>query len=954
MGLLLLLLIILIAYKVYTGSGKPGTTYIDPLAQRNEEWVSFIASYKNTVKTAAEKALIARMLTDIKKQGLSAKLDIVEPAFEHEPVVSSPHTKTQTAPLHVTTAHTQPAQATLSVQEPLDNTTMLLYFGAFLFVASIGLFISFGGATGWLKTAAVALVMFVLYSSGIWLYRNKTKLKPAGLAFAGIGMSIAPLVGLAAYTYIFKDQARGVWFLTSILCMGMYLHALVTIRKPLVSYIFIFTLLSLFESGVSIINVPIYYFGWAMALTGMLLQIASLMKGFWPDLREPSRQSSQLFVPLSIIISFYLVQSQGLTQLGISLLLGGLFYGLEAFNSTAGERQNNAVASHVALLAGLVCLVFASTNNWTTTAIALVVINAVQILGLWFISKQDDLSTNYATIILVASGTSILFALENPKAILATTSSLVLFGALIWLRQKRDDAYACMALASIALPLIYGQLVASPHLSATSQTALLVAGFTIQALLFIQPIKKLGLLRVEDTGRTVLLIHLLFAAGAALFSGPWTSLALLSYLALALVVLAELDHHNEWEVIGGLVMLSTMLPAADNGKNFFTANLLALGFNLGLALRYRQELNRWLSTVLWLALPFGLSRIIPGGLTSAGYAWSYVAVMVALIISRFIARGGVWVSANIPLASYARSMSQAYVFGYVTAAALAIIASLDSEQSQLHTTIIASLMLLTALVIGRYVEKKAEVFTLIPFLAQLAIWSAVRPTAHQPELYLVLSSTIALICYGLGRMNSGKDSYTQQLVVSSLATSYITPLTIFFIPQTWLMPVGSFIAGALTLEYVWQKTQENREAAIIVMVASILWLLLYLGLDELQVHTHIIALTLAGFAYWRHVRQEIETSDSYITAALATATIPLILQALGGTSGDLYGWWLVLEQIAFMIIGISIRKKLVVRWGLYVAIGAVLYQLRELQWAALTVLAVFVIGVAIYRLQKHN
>jgi hypothetical protein len=41
-------------------------------------------------------------------------------------------------------------------------------------------------------------------------------------------------------------------------------------------------------------------------------------------------------------------------------------------------------------------------------------------------------------------------------------------------------------------------------------------------------------------------------------------------------------------------------------------------------------------------------------------------------------------------------------------------------------------------------------------------------------------------------------------------------------------------------------------------------------------------------------------------------------------------------------------------WGLYVALGAVLYQLRNLGWAALSFLALFVIGMAIYRLLRSS
>jgi len=49
----------------------------------------------------------------------------------------------------------------------------------------------------------------------------------------------------------------------------------------------------------------------------------------------------------------------------------------------------------------------------------------------------------------------------------------------------------------------------------------------------------------------------------------------------------------------------------------------------------------------------------------------------------------------------------------------------------------------------------------------------------------------------------------------------------------------------------------------------------------------------------------------------------------------------------------SISKKIVTTWGLYAAVGAVLFQLRALGWAALSVLAIFLIGLAVYKIQKN-
>jgi hypothetical protein len=96
------------------------------------------------------------------------------------------------------------------------------------------------------------------------------------------------------------------------------------------------------------------------------------------------------------------------------------------------------------------------------------------------------------------------------------------------------------------------------------------------------------------------------------------------------------------------------------------------------------------------------------------------------------------------------------------------------------------------------------------------------------------------------------------------------------------------------------------------------------------------------------------SSNQYLQAMLVTATIPLGLQVIAGNAGGLYGWWFLGEQIAIMLVGMVLRNRFVTRWGLYVAVGSVLFQLRALAWLSLTLLALFLIALAVYQLQKSD
>jgi hypothetical protein len=382
--------------------------------------------------------------------------------------------------------------------------------------------------------------------------------------------------------------------------------------------------------------------------------------------------------------------------------------------------------------------------------------------------------------------------------------------------------------------------------------------------------------------------------------------------------------------------------------------------NIILALYYRKEANRWLSTGLWLVLPLSFGAGLFGHWTAATYSWTYLVVMLCLVLSRTIARGDILVSSKVPLASYAKSASQSYVTGYWLAGALAIGTALADNNAHFHATAVLAAISLVVYCLGRYIEKRADILSMLPLLVQAILWSGMRPTIGMDSmtLYLLFSTGLAVVSYFVLAHDPSENSLqenTLRVREGSLAALFIAPAAIFVVPQLlWPMPFGLLIAGMLVFYHVRNSVQQNRELAGGIIVTAILWFLWFADIREVQVYTHVLVAVFAIYAYWRHVRREITQSDQYLMCMLATATVPLALQAISGQAGGLYGWWLLLEQIAFMLIGMMIRKRTVTLWGLYVAVGAVLYQLRNLGWAALTVLAVFLIGIAVYQLQRHE
>jgi hypothetical protein len=162
------------------------------------------------------------------------------------------------------------------------------------------------------------------------------------------------------------------------------------------------------------------------------------------------------------------------------------------------------------------------------------------------------------------------------------------------------------------------------------------------------------------------------------------------------------------------------------------------------------------------------------------------------------------------------------------------------------------------------------------------------------------------------------------------------------------------VAGLVTLHAAWRLQQAAREAAGTVVVVGLVWLLWQLGIHNVQVYTHVFAALAGLYAYWRYRRGESSEGYSYLLLMLLTASVPLAWQVLAGQGGGLYGWWFIGEQIAIMLLGMAISNRLVTRWGLYASVAAVLYQLRVLPWLSLSLLAIFLIGLAVYQLQKQG
>ncbi len=974
--LFLLAVILIVVFSSMSGKQKQKEIN-QQLAARNEQWAEFVMSYAIVAKTAKERALLQRMLDDIAAQNLAASRQLPAPPnsetnnVEHTSEDDQASIKDETPYLPTAKATslqtTQPttASATTSYSLPevqMDNASVLLYFGAFLFVASVGLFIAFGGANGSIRTLLVLLLAAVFYCAGIWVYRTKPKLKQAGVAFVSIGIVIAPLVGAAAYLYIF-DKANGpiIWLLTSVFCLALYLHALRVLRSPIIGYLLIFTFLSLFESGVSIIDVPVYYYGWALATVGILLQLANRYIKLWPELKEPTAFTAQVFLPLAVISSIIMAGQNGVTQVGISFLFAVAFYGLSLLDGPAEEQEINAGLSQLSANAAVGTLTYGFTNSIKSVSIGLIAFAVLQAIIVLLAKKDSLLMGNFASITMVTAIAAIGAAINFHNVLLITAGATSLISFAIYLKQQRGDAYGLGSLALISLPYIYGQLVATPKMNGVSQASfgmVVLAGLLLTYALHVRKVVDKSIIEFAQGS---------FVAAAAvvmvgsLFANSITALACAIGISLMFVVIAEIDKAYIWADASSVLLLFAMARAWPDKHDFLIATTSSLIVLIILALRYRRELLRWAGTIVWLFLPIAMGQAaLWGSWGPDAYGWAYLVATVGLVIARAIARGVIFFSSKIPVLAYARNQSLSYVIGYSVAAPVAVICSLNSSNSRTETTIILGALIIISWTLSKFVEKRIDIMAIVPILAQLALLSLIRPQVGGTKLtvWVLCSSALAVASYLVSVYAEKSNSNEHDIIYSvesSILAAFIAPAAYFFSEDNiWPIALSVLIAGLLCMHFTLDKRQSDREWSGGIIALSIMLLMQSLGVKELQAYVHVVVATFAIYAYWRATRGETQESDNYIWATLITATLPLTLQALRGQSGGVYGWWLLIEQVAIMLIGMALGKGFVARWGLFVATAAVLYQLRNLGYLALGVLALVLIGIAVYSLQKHN
>lgn len=838
----------------------------------------------------------------------------------------------------------------------LDSVSILLYFGAFLMIAGVGLFVGLSDYSGAIKTFAVLLLALTFYGAGLATYQKIKRLRPAALTLTAIGLICLPLTGVAAYVYLAHMTAGAlIWFVTSLASLWLYVFALYYIRQSLIGYLSVFMCLSLWLSISAVIAAPIYFFGWAMIILGMLYLIAARRLKLWKEVEAPLSISATLMVPSSLGLTLFF--GAGMIeplQQGVTILLAAAFYGIALWL----EDQSDIRRVYFGLAYGFVPLgILYIANDLTDQKVVVAfLLTAVACLQLLIVLTTQKIAESWRRNALVISAVTLI-----ASSILCSTSAdwsgltlllalqTIIFGIVAY--WQRTMLYLGLGLASVLLlPSVFGFLANKPALPIDTISALYIAValslFTLRHWLrgtkYSEPITAAYALSLG--------IAWLIALG-----GPdWVLMAASLAIGVLTIGVAYYERQAAVVCVGAALFVAAALQWLQwqqlpwfEGASWLLGLLGGLYYLFGKLAAHRKVPD---FAKAWIIC--GLVGLYAGGivgLNTGTVMWSN---------SLFLSVAGVITAYE----SWLRKRTDSLCIGgaVVLLAAQLALYKLDMHEWQLYWYMWALYMIALAY----FTKAGVWIYASAVVVGTGVITGLSQHNSLEAQSLTVAYIAVAATYYIVGKLHAlhSTQQWHEQAKVWSytgLISLYAASLLpIFFsngiravdaIPNS----LALLLAGGITCYETYRLSNRNgMYIGSAVSLVGLQWLLTINQIHETQVYTHLWAVYFATLAWLAHRDERLDEKQIFTVIALCVQTGPLALTALGGDTG--YGLLLLFESVGILLLGLAVRYPLLTWWGLSVAVASVLYQLRDFQFFVLVLLGAGIIGLGVYLLLRRE
>jgi len=221
-----------------------------------------------------------------------------------------------------------------------NSINILLYIGAFLIVASAGIFVGFQweAIPGIMKALLLCFLTACFFGFGSWFY-SVPKIRNAGITFIGIGALLIPVCGAGWYNFYFHDLGvpySYIWLVTSIVALGVYSILIKTLKTVFYTYIAALSSISLAFSVVNVFQLESDFYILAGILSSLLLLSTKVwLKNAPKDMQQlylqPLAITSHTMMPVTLAYGLFVAIPQNtlFSFAGtMSMLLAALFYAI--------------------------------------------------------------------------------------------------------------------------------------------------------------------------------------------------------------------------------------------------------------------------------------------------------------------------------------------------------------------------------------------------------------------------------------------------------------------------------------------------------------------------------------------------------------------------------------------------------------------------------------------------
>lgn len=268
-----------------------------------------------------------------------------------------------------------------------QNINITLYVASLLLVAAAALFIG-TSLPPMMRFVGVVSVTALFYASGLVLHARVPRLRPAAVAFAGTGLALVPVAGLALYNFALPNGPTA-WLLTSLVGTVAYVAAAVRLESRVLVYLSLTFFTSSAFSGVSVLGgAMVWYFASLIGVAVLLTALALVRPGWLPPVYvRPLMVLHPYVVPAvaaaATCVPLYLEKS----EYAFILALCGAYFAL--MSVVPGPwRLRNFYAARAALTVAAAVAAWDVTGRGSDALLVVSALLAAQTVGLAVLSAR--------------------------------------------------------------------------------------------------------------------------------------------------------------------------------------------------------------------------------------------------------------------------------------------------------------------------------------------------------------------------------------------------------------------------------------------------------------------------------------------------------------------------------------------------------------------------------------